>query len=178
MNTSELINGLIQSTHNHVSRSNDFLTKDSIQLNKKIGERWSALECFAHLNLYLDYYLPEISAQIAKCDSRPKENFRPGLLGNYFAESMKTDMKKKKMKTPKDKNPTGQTLTKSTFEDFICNLQTLALLLQKSREINLEKVKIRISISKLIKINLGDSFRFLINHNERHLQQAEKALKF
>ena len=40
-----------------------------------------------------------------------------------------------------------------------------------------DKTKTAISISKLIKLRLGDTFRVLIYHNERHIKQAERAIK-
>ena len=39
------------------------------------------------------------------------------------------------------------------------------------------KTKTAISISKLMKLRLGDTFRFVTAHNERHLLQAENVLK-
>ena len=39
------------------------------------------------------------------------------------------------------------------------------------------KTRIPISINKWIKIKLGDTFRFVIYHNERHIQQAKRVLK-
>ena len=49
--------------------------------------------------------------------------------------------------------------------------------LNNSRNINLNKVKTNITISKLIKLKLGDTFRFLTYHNERHIIQALKAVE-
>ena len=48
----------------------------------------------------------------------------------------------------------------------------------KPREwkIDLNKTKTAISISKLIKLKIGDTFRVVVYHNERHLIQAEKIL--
>jgi hypothetical protein len=51
-------------------------------------------------------------------------------------------------------------------------------LLERSREINLNKAKVPISIAKFIRLKLGDVFNFLIAHNHRHVLQAERALKF
>ena len=45
-----------------------------------------------------------------------------------------------------------------------------------SKNVNLDKIKTAISISKLIRLKLGDTFRVLIYHNERHIKQAEKVL--
>lgn len=49
-------------------------------------------------------------------------------------------------------------------------------LLDQAQKINLSSVKTAISLTSLVKIKLGDTLRFMIYHNERHILQAEKAL--
>lgn len=81
-----------------------------------------------------------------------------------------------KMKTFKDKNPIGSKLDKKTIERFISQQEQILNLLDKSREIDLNKTKTAISITNLIKLKIGDTFRVVIYHNERHLEQANKLL--
>lgn len=81
-----------------------------------------------------------------------------------------------KMKTFKDKNPIGSGLDKRTIERFINQQEQLLNLLDKSKEIDLNKIKTAISISKWIKLKLGDTFRVVIYHNDRHIVQANKIL--
>ncbi len=176
MKTEELLNNLLKSTENHISRVRTFLQQEDEINQRKSGEQWSALECFDHLNLYFDFYLPHLTKQIEKSGSQPKDDFRPGIIGNYFAESMLVKPAMKKMKTPKDKNPAGKNLDRQTVSVLIKNLEKLALLTEQARNVNLEKTKIPVSISKLIRLKLGDALRFIVNHNERHLQQAERAV--
>ena len=57
-----------------------------------------------------------------------------------------------KMKTFKDKNPIGSELDKKTIERFITQQEQILNLLDKSKEIDLNKTKTAISISKLIKL--------------------------
>lgn len=174
MNSSELIGELIEMTKNHISRTEKFLECDDVTLNKITQNQWTILECCEHLNQYFNFYLPEISKKLSFSKSTSKVNFSPGLIGDYFAKSMLPKVNMTKMKSPKDKNPVGISLNKSVIVDLIKNLETLLSLLEQSKSVNLEKVKIKISISKLIQLKLGDTFRFIINHNERHIVQAEK----
>jgi hypothetical protein len=46
--------------------------------------------------------------------------------------------------------------------------------LAKSRDINL--IKIPITISRFIKLKLGDMIRFLVAHQQRHMVQARNTL--
>ncbi|MGI0105581.1 DinB family protein [Salinimicrobium sp. WS361] len=138
---------------------------------------WSALECIEHLNFYGNYYVPEIEKQIDASLYPATEFFKSGLLGNYFAKSMLPTEGSKKMKTLKSSNPLGKQLDKKEVMDkFIEHQQKLLQLLKKAKKVNLSRTKTGISISNLIKLRLGDTFRVVIYHNQRHLLQAQKAL--
>ncbi|MBK9256826.1 MAG: DinB family protein [Saprospiraceae bacterium] len=144
------------------------------QLNfRENPEKWSILECLEHLNLYGDYYIPAIKKAIQNSNSSTDEFFECGLLGNYFANTMLPKQKLNKMKTFKDKNPLNIDLDRNVIERFMQQQHTLIDLLEKSESISLNKVRINISISRWIKLKLGDTFRFVINHNIRHIRQIQ-----
>lgn len=134
---------------------------------------WNILECLEHLNLYGDFYLPAIESAIKNTHTTAEIEFKKGLLGDYFAKSMLPKAKLNRMKTFKDKNPLNARLDKTVIDKFISQQITLLDLLQQSGKVSLNKIKIPISISALLKLRLGDTFRFYINHMIRHLQQIE-----
>lgn len=134
---------------------------------------WNILECIAHLNLYGAFYLPEFDRQLSNAKIADDQFFRPGLLGNYFANSMLPKDKLNKMQTFKDKNPLGQELDLATIQLFLQQQYKLLALLEKARGISLNKTKISISISRFLKLKLGDGFRFYVNHILRHIKQME-----
>jgi len=150
------------------------------ELNHRVSSTsWSALECMQHLNLYGDFYLPEIERiiDLKRYPASDTGYFHTGWLGNYFANLMKaTNDKITKMKSPKDKNPIHSDLNITTIDRFIKQLEKMQLLFSQSKKSNLEKTRIPTSLSPMIKLKLGDTFRFLIYHIERHLLQAMKAL--
>ncbi|MCG3167853.1 MAG: hypothetical protein POELPBGB_03652 [Bacteroidia bacterium] len=175
-----LIDELLLIIETTTAAAKKFKTLTPEQLNyKKSPESWSILECIEHLNLYGDFYLPEIQQQILKAEKVSHTSaFKSGWLGNYFANSMKVkNGKVNKMKTFKDKNPLNSQLSVTTIDRFLKQQQLLASLLLQSKTIDLTKTKTAISISNLIKLRLGDTFRFVVYHIERHLQQAERVLK-
>lgn len=173
----QLIANLIERTliiRNQVEAFNALPTQ---KLNRRHDQNsWSILECLEHLNLYGDFYLPEIEMSIKSSKTLPNKKFKAGFLGDYFANSMLPKEKLNKMKTFKDKNPIGSALDKTTIARFIIQQEQLLTLLDNSRKIDLNTTKTAISISKLIKLRLGDSFRVVVYHNERHLAQANKIL--
>jgi len=180
INSDKLIQELLTITENARIAAEKLKSLDTFDLNrKKDAISWSILECIEHLNLYGDFYLPEIEKQLINNKGGSKSPvFKSGILGNYFANLMRVENGKlKKMKSPKDKNPANSKLTITTIDRFLKQLSLLKSLLNQSREVNLTKTKTSISLSPLIKLRLGDTFRFFVFHIERHLLQAFKVLE-
>lgn len=172
-----LVSDLVQKTQENINFAEALKAKSDNELNwKATSTSWSILECLEHLNLYGDFYLPEIEKVIKKATRKSEAVFKSGLLGNYFAESMLPKKKLNKMKTFKDKNPLNSNLDRSTVDRFIHQQKKLMEYLDQSRSISLNKEKTKISITAWIKLKIGDTFRFLINHNIRHLKQIEKII--
>lgn len=145
------------------------------QLNhKEDADRWSILECIEHLNRYGDYYLPEIQKAILSGKAGSAQSiFKSGLIGNYFANLMRVKNGKiTKMKTPADKNPAGSQLTAITLDRFLKQQEMLTSLLEQARNTDLTATKVPISLSRFIRLRLGDTFRFFVYHVERHVVQA------
>lgn len=174
----ELIAGLAQATHKNIAFAKSLQALPNNILTKRPAPTaWNILECLEHLNIYGNYYLPEIEQAMAKSHTAAAETFKSGWLGNYFAQSMLPKDKPGKMKALKSMNPIHRTVDSSVIDTFIQQQYGLLELLELSRYKNLNAIKIRISIARLIKIRLGDTFRFLINHNIRHIEQAGRILK-
>lgn len=177
MNAHQLIDELTELTRLNLNKAQELMQLSEAELNHRpTPESWSALECLEHLNLYGDYYLPEIAQRLKSSKHQASNTFKPGLLGNYFANSMKYKDKLNKMRTFADKNPKGSALDKSHVERFINQQHEMLALLKKCRAANLTRIKTGITISQWIKLRVGDTLRVVIYHNERHIIQATKAL--
>ncbi|MCF3108918.1 DinB family protein [Niabella sp. CC-SYL272] len=137
---------------------------------------WNVLECMEHLNRYSAFYLDAIQTCIRNADSKPAAVYKPGRLGNYFSKMIHPDTSAKKMKTPKPMNTLNAPLSRSVLTEFISNQQQLTKLLEKAQQVDLGKEKTGTSLSRLIRLKLGDTLRFVVYHNERHTRQAKKAL--
>lgn len=171
---SKLINELRNLTQAAITQVTEFKTYPIEQLNFKLNDAdWSVLECIEHLCLYGKFYLPEIEKRIANLEPLAQKNFKSGFLGNYFVNLIKSS-NAKKIKATKQMDPTGSSLSMATLDKFIKQLRSLDLILVKSMKIDLAKVKTAISLSRIIKLRLGDTLRFLVLHNERHILQAKR----
>ncbi len=171
--TIELINSMERQTKEFIEQAEILLGYDLLQLtHRPFPGSWNALECVEHLNLYGDYYLPEIRKRIMQSPFPASVNFKLGLMGNYFVKSMEPKKGMKKMKTFKDKNPIHAKLDKNCIHTFIKQQHELLELLKSARKVDLNRTKTSISITTMITLKLGDTFRFLVAHQKRHLFQA------
>jgi hypothetical protein len=156
-----------------------FLKLSEEQKKWKVNDAsWNVNEIFAHLNQFAIYYQLTFKIKIARTKFKsPSETFISSPLGRSVWSSMKLGNAKnvkRKMKAVKSYNPLfDNSLVKGNdVEEFEKNLLDMQDIIGSSKKINLRKIKIPISISKLIRLKLGDAFLFVVYHNERHLQQA------
>lgn len=174
MQSDKLLQLLLTQTTQLINQVEPLKTCDLYTLTWKANEKsWNILECLEHLNLYGDFYLPQLERKIENADSPAEPEFKSGLLGSYFAKSMLPKEKMNKMKTFKDKNPLNNALDKTVIDKFVKQQTQLLALLNKARTVSLNKVKIPTSISVLIRLKLGDTFQFYINHMIRHVKQID-----
>ncbi|MCH2193856.1 DinB family protein [Kordia sp.] len=174
----KLLQDLLELTCVNINVVENFKSQPISSLNwKKNPKSWSVLECIEHLNRYGNFYIPEMTKRIASAKHKNSEVFKSNWLGSYLSKSVAFKENLNKMNTFKSMNPLNSKLTVETLEIFIDQQHQIVDLLNKAKHVNLDKTKTAISISKLIKLKLGDTFRVLIYHNERHLKQARKTLE-
>lgn len=152
----------------------DFKTYSIEDLNYKPSvSEWSILECIEHLCLYGKFYLPEIEKRLTNAKTEKQLMFKSSFIGDYFVNMIKAS-NTKKIKATKQMDSTGSDLNISTINQFIKQLEWFDSLLIKAENVNLAKVKTSISLTKLIKLRIGDTLRFLAYHNKRHILQAKR----
>ena len=179
MGSLELLNDLKDRIKLIISELTNFTSLSESKLNqRRTPKSWSILECIEHLNLYGDFYIPEIEKRIAGSRHPFMKEFNSSWLGNYFAVSMLpgTTGKLNKMKTFNEMNPLGKKLDASGLSRFLDQQHQLLRLLEMAGKVDLSKTKTSISIRKWIKLRLGDTLRVVIYHNQRHMVQAKAVL--
>ncbi|MCW3462695.1 DinB family protein [Chitinophaga nivalis] len=145
--------------------------------------KWSALQCLEHLNSYGRYYLPALEKVIttaASKGSQPATHFKSSWLGAYFIRLMQpnTDQTlRSKMQSPRDHVPPVQLSADTVIAEFIQQQTRMQALLQRAAKINIRQAKVPTSISRFIKLSVGDTFGFLTAHTHRHMLQAARAAR-
>lgn len=161
------------SAHIQYAKSLQKVSQEKLQWRSS-EKSWSILECLEHLNRYSIFYNMEIRKRIKLSKDAKEKRFISGYLGNKFALDMLPKEKMKKMRTFKSKNPIYSRLEKKRILScFIKHQKELLELLELAKDKDLTKVKTAITLP-LLKFRLGDTLRFVIYHNERHIAQAKK----
>ncbi len=139
---------------------------------------WTVVQVIEHLNSYARYYLPAIAKSLS--ENRPAvEYFKPGWLGNYFTRLLQPTAEgvlKSKMKSPKDHRPAAFLDAMPVFDTFISDQHQLLDLLEQAKLKNIGRIRTPVSLSPFIRLKVGDTFRFLIAHEQRHFIQIRKVL--
>lgn len=155
----------------------DFINLNDSELNSKPNpEAWSILECLAHLNLYSEYYIPEIKKVMSKAaGSSAPEKIKWSWFGKMSVEKIAIS-NSQKMKTISRMNPANSDLDSSIVEEFLEFNAVLKTLSFDSKSLNYNKKGIRVEFLKILKLNLAETLVFMMEHQNRHLIQAQNVL--
>jgi hypothetical protein len=177
----ELLNDLAQDV-GRVKEAAQFFTsadKNKMAYCPEKG-RWSVVQAIEHLNAYNRHYLPLIEKELALITYDTNAWFTSGTWGERFTKMMKpTNVYeiKNKMKTSKKMSFPNSLHVETVLNEFLAGQDKLLSLLEQAKGKDLAKIHIPITFTKLIKLRLGDTFRFLVAHEQRHMIQARNTIK-
>ncbi|UOG74359.1 DinB family protein [Hymenobacter tibetensis] len=141
------------------------------ELNQQPAPKaWSILECLEHLNRYSCYYNSALAEALAY-GGTPKREVRYSWLGRKFI-AMMAPGNTKKAKTLKRMNPSGSQLGREVIVEFQQQQQHLLELLAEARHTDLDRKAVPVEFFKLLNMRLGETFEFVVLHEQRHVQQA------
>lgn len=177
----DLIDLLEKDIRQVMAAADHLKTADPVKLSycSKEGQ-WSVAQVLEHLNQYSRHYLPLIEKSMIHITRDTNAWFVPGFWGNYFTKMMMPKNVfeiRNKMKTTKYFVPDKGLNVESVFNEFTQHQNKMLQLLEVARRRNLNTIHVPITITRFIRLKLGDMFRFLVAHEQRHLIQARNALK-
>jgi uncharacterized damage-inducible protein DinB len=179
--TDELLNELVQDVQRIKESAAFFQSTDKNKMVYSPGEgKWSVVQVIEHLNGYNRHYLPLIEKELSIITHDTNAWFISGYWGEKFTKAMKPTNVfeiKNKMKTAKKMSFPNSLNVDTVLKEFIEGQDKLLQLLERAKGKDLAKIHIPITLTKLIKLRLGDTFRFLIAHEQRHMIQARNTLK-
>ncbi|MFD2785372.1 DinB family protein [Hymenobacter rubripertinctus] len=154
------------------------LTDD--QLNRGPGPgKWSVGQCLEHLNIVGGLYLPVMGRKIKAAQQRgssPADTVKHGYIGQKMTDAMRVPAAEKPIQSPQQYAPSGSRLPRTVVEVFGRQLDELSSLLSQARRVNMNAIRIPNPIIPLLYPRLTDAFELLVEHQKRHLLQAERVL--
>ena len=160
-----------------------FNASDIQQLRRRPSDprRWNALECFEHLNRSYNDYLPQIELAIHRAKARKilsngTQPIRYAWLGKQ-AIRWATSPASKRYKTLKRYNPLGGEVPDTALKSFLINTEKVLRLIQMSREIDVNRTKVRFAVIPMLKYRLGNLLEFMTTHVQRHVRQAQRVME-
>lgn len=148
-------------------------------LQQPISGGWSLAQVMAHLNVYCRHYLPLIESALNRGEAGHVV-YQSGWLGEYFTKLMQPlpdGTIAKKMQAPANAKPVQALDALSVKHEFLHHQQHLIGLLQNAHKADWQHIRIPTSLSKWIRLRLGDTLRFFVAHECRHLLQMQRILK-
>ncbi len=163
------------------NEANSLFAQDSKLLNTSPAEgKWSVNQCFEHLSLTLSYYLSAIEKglnQAKGSNISSSEYYKPGFIGNWFYYKMMpitSTSKSSKIKTFSKLQPA---VNEESIPKFLNLHNQFSEYVRAVPNQNLEKTRVISLAGQLVKFKLGDAYRIVTAHNERHLLQSQNVIK-
>lgn len=144
---------------------------------KPAPDRWSIIECLQHLNLAERFYIRNIQHKVDKLglvQTNPTDQL---LESDWVGKAMLYAVDPQvKIKIPAPgmtrPRPAADLNPADVMNQFV-ELQTLLhSLLNKAVYLDWNRDKVMSLFGNWLKIRLGDAFRMLLAHTERHMKQA------
>ncbi|MDB5196512.1 MAG: DinB family protein [Flaviaesturariibacter sp.] len=176
----DLINDLITDVQRVKESAQFFKNIDKTKMVYSPAEgKWSIVQILEHMNAYGRHYLPAIETSLSEKKTEKGAWFNSGFWGDYFTKSMKpTNVYevKNKMKAMKAYAFPNSLNVETVLNEFLQQQDELLRLLDMAKYVDLNEIRIPITLTKMLKLKLGDIFRFLIAHEQRHMIQARNML--
>lgn len=173
-----LITELLDRTELIKAASAAFLRLTDEQLGFSPGPRiWSISEVFDHLNRSNEIYIRTILPRVTLAPDWPSDQFRTSWLGDWAYEKIvpRPDgsvFKMRSAKTVRPVKPEGD--FKEVVYHFHRTCDALDDILRHSATKDLRRIRIPFHFVPFLHFSLGETMRFVIAHNERHLLQAQR----
>jgi hypothetical protein len=177
----QLLSELMDRTELVRSNTNPFLRLTNEQLNAKPARgKWCISEIFEHLNITQGLYIKSILTKMSRASDTVSPIYKSGWLGDlvYTRIMPRPDGTVFKLKTPKILTPENKAIDgHEVLNNFLHQLDIVHDILQHAATKDIQRIKIPVALTNLIKLRLGDNLRLIIAHNERHILQAKRVME-
>lgn len=151
----------------------------SAQINwKPSAGGWSVGQCFEHLIKSNELFYKKLD-RIAEGKHKNSlfESYSPlsGVFGNLLINSLKKDARK--FKAPTEKILPPSEIDPNIVEIFAAHQAELIGKIRRTETADWNRIKVTSPFLKIATYKLTDGFQIIIEHEKRHLRQAERVTK-
>jgi hypothetical protein len=143
-------------------------------------QSWSVAECLAHLNVSADAYFPiwerELDQARKRLPAARTDTYRMDFWGRILFWTLEPPPKFR-FPAPANFQPVNTGPTEKILPDFLARQKSILEMLDRSRGLPIDKIKIASPFDRRVHYNIWSSFCVTAAHERRHLWQAERAAK-
>jgi hypothetical protein len=143
---------------------------------KPKSDAWSIALCLEHLAVTARADLPYIRSALAEGRSRRmfgRGPFRYGLFGRLLIAFM-DDSVRFKFKAPAVYRPGANSPPRESIREFFARQQEILDCIREANGLHLARTKMSLPGHKYLKLSIGQEFRLLVVHEQRHVEQAKR----
>lgn len=136
-------------------------------------ERWGVGQCLVHVARSNELYREKLTPALRSAQARGLVAVRPlkgSWLGRWFTRAVSPGGRP--ATTPPSFRPRRETVEGSALETFFAEQVRLQALLDESRGLDLDRIRVFSPAVRFLRFHACDVFRMLVEHEKRHLGQA------
>lgn len=140
--------------------------------------KWSMLQCLEHMSLASKVYVDNVeqklnNGQLPTASPRYKGHWKGRMFAKMNAPKPGGEIPMK-LKTFKFMEPENTLDANKVINEFFSVHERFIELINESRSINIDKVKVVTALGSMVRLRMGEAFRFLLAHTQRHMVQLKR----
>jgi hypothetical protein len=141
-------------------------------------DRWGVGHCLVHLARLNELYRIRLGPALKEARARGREGPRPlrgSWFGRWFTSAVGPEAKRR-VQTPPIFRPRQEVVVDAPLESFLAEQIRLRSLVEEARGLDLDRIRVTSPVSPLLRFKVSDAFRILVEHERRHLDQADAVM--
>lgn len=141
-------------------------------------QRWGVGQCLVHLARLNGLYCERLAVALEKGRSQGRRSRGPLLgrwFGRWFTSAVGPDVRKR-VQTPPVFRPRREIVAATPVRTFMEVQGRLRALVEEARGLDLDRIGVTSPASSFLRFKVSDAFRILVEHEKRHVNQADAVL--
>lgn len=140
--------------------------------------KWHMLQCIEHMSRATEVYVNNVAEKLQNGALPPaNQEYKGHWKGRMFAKMNAPKPGEEipmKLKTFKAMEPPQELDAQTVLDRFYTVHEQMIATVNNSRSINIDKVKVATALGPMVKLRVGEAYRFVLAHTERHLVQLKR----